>query len=310
MDRLRAEAPATVVTINFNQIDHLEAAPGLTFVFDGFAPRLLEREHRDPGTFPAGPLQRLEEQKLRALQLCDAVIVNGHRKVDYYRSWLERAGRGDEAVPLRVVEMPVAPAAPDPVPGPLRVAVAGYLQPWSPPGPWLDVLGDHLDDGLEADAVVARHWGGAAEAAEMPEVARFLAHPRVTVHPPLRFGEFGRLLSRAHLAIDLFPRTREREYAMVTRTVVALASGLPVIHPPFTEVSPLIEEYGAGWLLEEGDLESLVGVLDTIRADRSLVSGKAAGARRLAAERLDPPVAVRPLVEIIESAGPKGGNPS
>ena len=110
------------------------------------------------------------------------------------------------------------------------------------------------------------------------------------------------LPSIAHLAVDLFPRTPEREYAMVTRTVVALASGLPVIHPPFTEVSPLIEGFGAGWLLEAEDHTGLSEVLTAIGADRTVLQARARGARRLAAERLEPGAAVTPLVEILESA--------
>ena len=303
MARLRGEAPAAVVMINANQIDHLEPAPGLTFVLDFFAPRMLEREHRDAGPYPAVPLLRLEEQKLRALRLCDAVIVNGKRKVPYYEKWIDRAGRAGDGLPLRVVEMPVAPHSGNaPVHGPLRVVVAGYLQPWSPPGPWLGTLADHLGEGLAADAVVARHWGGAPVAPASAELERFLAHPRVRVHPPLRFGEFRELLGGAHLAVDLFPRTPEREYAMVTRTVVALASGLPVIHPPFTEVSPLIEGFGAGWLLEAEDHTGLSEVLTAIGADRTVLQARARGARRLAAERLEPGAAVTPLVEILESA--------
>jgi len=302
MPRLRSEAPAVVVMINANQVDHLEPADGLTFVLDFFAPRMLERAHRDDGPYPATPLQRLEEQKIRALRLCDAVIVNGRRKVPYYEDWIQKAGRGDDRLPLRVVEMPVAlrhPAAAGG--GPLRVIVAGYLQPWSPPGPWLRVLAARLGESLAADTVVARHWGGPEANPPATEIEQFLAHPRVRAHPPLRFSEFREVLAQAHLAVDLFPRTPEREYAMVTRTVVALASGLPVIHPPFTEVSPLIEEYGAGWLLEADDLAALDEVLAAVIGDRAGLRSRAGGARRLAEEHFEPAAAVRPLVEILES---------
>ena len=87
------------------------------------------------------------------------------------------------------------------------------------------------------------------------------------------------------------------------RTSIAhspLCSGKPVVHPPFTEVAPLIEKCDAGWLVDPADEEAVAGVLAEIVGDRAAVAAKAAGARKLWARHLDPAVAVEGLVRVID----------
>jgi glycosyltransferase involved in cell wall biosynthesis len=102
------------------------------------------------------------------------------------------------------------------------------------------------------------------------------------------------------VVLDLFDRTRERELAMVTRTIVALCCGKPVVHPPFTEVSPLIEEFSAGWLVDPADEQAVARTLAEIIGDPELVTERARGARRLWAARLDPSEVVQGLERVIE----------
>jgi glycosyltransferase involved in cell wall biosynthesis len=86
---------------------------------------------------------------------------------------------------------------------------------------------------------------------------------------------------------------------MITRAVIALCCGVPVIHPPFTEVSPLVARYDAGWLVDPGDPAALDAVLDEVIAHPKAAEAKAAGARRLWAEVLDPVVATAPLAGMV-----------
>jgi glycosyltransferase involved in cell wall biosynthesis len=85
---------------------------------------------------------------------------------------------------------------------------------------------------------------------------------------------------------------------VVTRSVVALACGVPVVHPPFTEVSPLIAAYDAGWLVDPEDLEAVEAVLAEIIGHPEVVAAKAANARRLWMEALDPRVTTAPLARL------------
>jgi glycosyltransferase involved in cell wall biosynthesis len=117
----------------------------------------------------------------------------------------------------------------------------------------------------------------------------------------MNFSEFLRFLSTIDVTIDLFQHNLEREYAMVTRSVISLACGVPVIHPPFTEVSPMIAEYDAGWLVDPPDTAALEKVISRILDDPELVRRKRENARALASEVLDPAVAVKPLIRILES---------
>jgi glycosyltransferase involved in cell wall biosynthesis len=117
----------------------------------------------------------------------------------------------------------------------------------------------------------------------------------------MNFSEFLRFLSSVDVSIDLFQHNLEREYAMVTRSIISLACGVPVIHPPFTEVSPMIAEYDAGWLVDPPDTAALEKVISRVLDDPEVVRRKQENARMLALEVLNPRVAVEPLMRIMES---------
>jgi hypothetical protein len=72
-----------------------------------------------------------------------------------------------------------------------------------------------------------------------------------------------------------------------------------VIHPPFTEVSPLVARYDAGWLVDPDDFGALDAVLDEALTRPEMVAAKGANARRLWAEVLDPEVAAAPLARLV-----------
>ncbi len=299
MRHLKSLRPVTAVMINGNQAEHLEKARGLRFVYDGFAPRLLEMVFRE-GSYPESSLTALAQAEGRAMRIADGVIVNGARKVPYYLAALLHAGRDVRRVPVSVVEMAV-PA--DPAPGrsaeaPFVVALTGYRQDWNPPGPWVEELTDLLGSRLRALVVEGRHWGAGRREVVSRRWQALLAHDAVEVRPALAWSDFSALWRDVDLAIDLFERTAERELAMVTRSIIALAHGVPVVHPPFSEVSPLIEAEGAGWLVDPSVPGAVTETLEALDAED--VASKRAGAARLSANRLDPSTAVLPLLHMVE----------
>jgi glycosyltransferase involved in cell wall biosynthesis len=199
------------------------------------------------------------------------------------------------AVPGTVSSAPPASAR-----GPLRLLIAGYVQNWSRPGGWLTQLASRLGDEVHLDVMLPSHWGGGAgQRAAVAELSVLDHHPSARRVGSMLFADFARFVASHHVAIDLFDETAERRLAMVTRTVTALASGTPVIHPPFTEVSPLIQSYDAGWLVDPADPVALAEVLDEIIEDREAIETKTANAGRLWAEHFDPTVATQPLVELL-----------
>ena len=303
---LETNAPAVVVLINSNQVDHLRPIRGVRYVLDFFAPKMLETLYQHGEGYPRDELAALRRRKIRAIELADAFIVNGKKKLPYFLAWMLQADRDVRTLPVEVVNM-CAPVSfsgeAGPVGSGVRFAVAGYLQSWSTLGSWVKVVERQLErPGMRLDLLLPWHWGGAAERSHesRADLDRLERNGSVTTHGPMTFSEFQAFLSKIDVSIDLFQHNLEREYAMVTRSVISLACGVPVIHPPFTEVSPMIAEYDAGWLIDPPDTKALEDVIGGILDDPDLVRRKKENARALASEVLDPAVAVKPLLRIME----------
>lgn len=297
---LDTAAPATVLLINSNQVAHVRRAPGLRYVLDVFAPKMLELAYQYQDRHPVQELAKLRDSKLQAFELADGIIVNGVKKVPYVVGWMLQTDRDPRAIPMTVVNMPVPPSehVRRDQPG-LRFAIAGYLQGWSLPGEWLDVVTSYVESHGEAtlDVVLPTHWGRQGDEVSYPRLTRLVELNNVESHPVMRFSEFQQFLSGVDVVVDLFEPSLEREYAMVTRTVVALSCGVPVIHPPFTEVSSFISQYDAGWLVDCADIRRLSDVVNGI--DQAEAARKSDNAVRLWNDVFSPEVATTPLVDLI-----------
>ena len=302
---LRANAPADVVLINSNQVDHLSPIPGIKYVLDFFAPKMLETLYQHGDGYPEKELKELRRRKIRAIKLADAFLCNGEKKRPYFLAWMLQADRDVRELPLEVVDMcvPLSFSEKDEARDGVRFAVAGYLQSWARLGGWVKVLEERLDrPGVALDLLTPWHWSRREHVHESKgDLDRIGRHPSVTTHGSMTFSEFRTFLSGVDVTVDLFEHNLEREYAMVTRSVVSLAAGVPVIHPPFTEVSNMISTYDAGWLVDPQDTEEVARVLDEIIGDPELLRRKRENARTLARAVIDPAVAVKPLVRILES---------
>ena len=304
---LASNAPAVAILINSNQIEHLGPIDGVRYVLDFFAPKMLETLYQHGEAYPEEELAMLRRRKIRAIELADAFIVNGEKKLPYFLAWMLQADRDVRRLPVEVVNMgvPISFSGKDrPTDGTVRFAVAGYLQQWSRLGGWVQAVERQLDrPGMSLDLSLPWHWGGGFDRTHesTDDLVRLARHPSVTTHPAMTFSGFQKLLSEVDVSIDLFQHNLEREYAMVTRSVVSLACGVPVIHPPFTEVSPMISEYDAGWLVDPRDVAAVEGIIEEILEDPEMVRKKRRNARTLAASVLDLGLAVKPLMKILRS---------
>ncbi len=297
---LKAHGGCVVVLTNGNQIDNVGDLPRASIVLDFFAPKMLEFSCANDGLETGPEYDELRERKLRAIAGADAFIVNGHKKVPYFRDWLAQAGGDALERPFEVVEMAVPSHFREHQRDELEVIIAGYLQGWSMPGPWLDSIADHVGrEEVRLNLLLPRHWAQ-TERLESETLSRVAGLPGVRRHQMKLFSDFQALMATQDLSIDLFEWNAERELAMVTRSIVALACGTPVIHPPFTEVSPMIEEYDAGWVLDPGDIDGLEAILLQVESDRVVLDHKRENAMTLWRERLDPAVAVTPLLGILD----------
>jgi hypothetical protein len=299
-DLIRARKPCAVIITNARHFEELGDTGDSALIYDFFAAKMLEfREDAWEGQDTS--LAEFRERKLKALRQCAAVIINGAKKLTYVDDWLVQAGCPN--TPRAVVNMPVEPYGPSSYAGgPVHVVVAGYIHPWSQPGEWAAAVAPFVRDGsILLHLVVGAHWTGHRRPSVLPRTfASLAALEGVRSHAVMEYGDFRRFMATCHLSLDLFERNPERELAFVTRTAVALAGGLPVIHVPFTEVSPLIERRNAGWLLNCDDLEHLTSVLRAATEDPEALARKQAGARQIASD-LDPVNATAPLDELLNS---------
>ncbi len=300
---IRTRRAKAAVLTNSNHFAALGDVGDTALIYDFFAPKILEREQQAPPDRRDVELDQLRKQKLAALRRSSAVVINGAKKVPYVMDWVARAGHEPATIPTAVVNMPVPVQKSSPSSeGPIHAVVSGYLQPWSRPGPWAEVVMPYLDDGsLILHLLVSRHWGGGRQDEASPETFNTLArHPAVRRHGAMEFGDFRRFMAGCHLSVDLFERNPERELAMVTRTAVSLASGVPVIHVPFTETSEFIRTHDAGWLVESDDLAGIKQAFQQAISARDVLAGKRAGAEQVGINLLDPVMATRPLHELLE----------
>lgn len=310
VDHIRSHGFDVVVFSNANMTPHLQPIDGVHFVFDMFAPKLLEALSSDTTD---RPWQEQAMEKERGLALADEVWVNGKRKVGYALGWMLRpavdairqAGFAKPSIADRslldritVVEMPVPlpegvdSSAQSRREGALRLGVAGYAQQWSALAHVHPVHEALVDRGHELHALLPDHWGGGAN----PAVSTAMPANTTWHSGPLAFDDFARWIQTMDLMVDVFEPSPERRFAMITRSAVALRLGVPLLHGVDSEIADLVVEYDAGWVLEPTAPADWLAAVDDF-ADPSIRDRKRAGAHRLSAERFAPEAALRHAAE-------------
>ncbi len=273
---LASHRPDAVVSTGPTALGRLGSFRPEVLIYDHFAPKDLEAQAA--GATPDRVAELAEEHET-AIAQSDVVWVNGRRKLGAFQS---------QPTSAVLVEMPVSPARQfrptDVNTGPVRAGIGGYAQDWSVDRSTNAALAHILARDIDVEAVVPPHWGQVGDAPRTSWPDEVLRRPG-----PLSWTDFGRWLARVDLVVDIFGETAERKMAMVTRTVVALAHGVPAMHGADSEVAPLIEEYDAGWTPRTS---SQWRDAAEEASDRACLARKAQGARRLAAERFAPEVAL------------------
>lgn len=306
--------PEVVVFINANLTPQLEPRHDVRFVYDLFAPKVLELE----ASIDLAPAEvdravaELTRTKTRALALADAIWVNGARKIPYAAEWASHPavaeqrsalGRGPiqrDAITVVNMAVPlpdgVGPVETPPANSPARLGIAGYAQRWST----LEAVhpGHQLlaDAGHELHALLPSHWGGNSEAAPVS------ALPTSTVHHrgPLPFEDFAAWVQSMDAMVDVFAPSPERRFAMITRSAVSLRLGVPLVHAVDSEISNLVTEHNAGWVIDPTD-DAAWRQVATELADPNTVATKAAGARRASAASFAPREALRQASDQLSS---------
>jgi hypothetical protein len=290
-DYLVDQGPATVLMTNSGSIGMLQRHPRLRIGMDFFSPTVLEHSYR-----AQTPIEDVIEAKREAIAMADFYYVNGVRRIPYCHGWLAACAKelADFAMPSVNMCVPAG------LPGdrrdenlPLRLMVAGYDQAWAPLTPILRILED-LAARLPLDVTVvsaADYWREGSADEFGAELARLALNPAFHILDPMPYEDLGARLRQADVFVDLFANNIERQYSMSTRGVVALAHGVPLLHPRFTELGGLLHEFDAGWT----DVEMGVGlsahlerlILDLVRHP-DIVQRKRSGAMKLLFEHFNP----------------------
>ena len=275
---------------------------GAPLVIDQAGPHILERFFARPQTAESDLAE-----KVAALRKADFFVSSGDVQQTYFEGWLALAGfprdaRGEiDTRATGVIPFSLAPELPVHPPRegnrPLTFVYGGYFLPWQDPSLPLRTVAAWAG----AHDAILRIYGGpppfhTIDPGVMGELVRELrATPSVEVRGVLPFDALVAEYAAVDVAIDLMQRNRERELAFTTRTVVYLWAGVPVIYNNYSELSGLITEYDAGWILDPEDECGLRTVLDAIAANPEIIARKGANAQRLVRERFTWDTTIEPL---------------
>ncbi len=227
----------------------------------------------------------------KKLRWGDFFLTPGHKQKRFFWSWFQSAGVDlEDGRILQVMPVSLGPHLPQ---RPVRAAhdpvfvFGGGLFPWTDPGAALAAVVDQIDrQGRGQLWAFTDHHRLAAAEARFAEVSRkLLSSSRVRFPGFLPRGELLATYATADVAVDLMQWNAERELAFTTRTVEYLWCGLPVIYNDYSELSPLIQRYQAGWCIDPADPRAMAAVLDTIFAEPELVAQYGRNAQRLVREQ-------------------------
>lgn len=306
VDHIIDGAFEVAVFCNANMTPHLRPIAGVRFIFDMFAPKLLESM---ASANPGRSWQEMAAEKERGIALADEIWVNGKRKLGYALGWVMRPTvdairtgvfgldsivDGSLLERVRLVEMPVSLPAQTQVASPkrsadgvIRLGIAGYAQQWSALDEVHQAHQALVDAGHELHALLPQHWGGAAGQTPRTELpAGTISHAG-----PLEFGPFTQWIQSMDAMVDVFAPSPERQFAMITRSAVALRLGVPLLHGVDSEISDIVREHDAGWVLDPADRDAWAAAAREV-ADPDILARKQRGARQVSSERFAPAAAL------------------
>lgn len=269
--------------------------PNAPVIIDLAGPHMLERHYQ--GAPDQGGAIRA---KLNNLASADLFIVSGKRQYSYFKSYFDRAGRSDIENRAFTIPMALDPKLPlrsernviDP-----KFLFAGIFLPWQDPSLGLRILVNELErrerGGLSLIGGLHSTYslpGGVYESL-FREIER---SSRVSRKGLLPLDALSEEMLKADIALDLMKKNLERELAVTIRTTSYLWSGLPVIYNNYSDLSDLINKYGAGWTVD-GEHE-LRETLEFIFSNPKEIQTRSKAAQELARNEFSWDIVTEPIV--------------
>jgi len=298
---LLKEKPAAVIAGYWELLNLFPHESTLPIILDYVAPRSLEELFEAPESVQAS-LRRL----VINLRKCDLILVGNHLQRHLLINPLIEAGfdlRGNLpicVVPLgaEVTEAPVSHTEKD-----SWILVSGGVSwPWRSTGSYQAALEDFTRK--QDPAVRLVHFGGSYRWQDPRKASTGPGEDADTGPVQFRalkpYRQFSEFLSRnAHIGVELAERNIEREYSQSFRSLEFLRHGMPLLCNRYLPISELVEQYDAGWIVDEP--ESLQPILGGIIARPGEWQEKSENALRLVGEALHPTRSVAELLGWLEN---------
>jgi hypothetical protein len=292
--RSRAEV---VIACNWPVAANISECP-VPLVLDQHGPHLLERQFQSA-------FRGFEENardKRRALRHADYFSCAGELQHLYFLPWLMEAGFALDDGRACAVPISLSPELPrHEFSDEITFVYGGVFLPWQDPRQGLLEVMTQLQ---QRDQGRLQFFGGKhpvypVDTGVFEELrVRLEGHPRVEVQPMVAHARLIEAYRHAHVAIDLMARNPERQLAFTTRTVEYLWCGLPVIYNDYSELSPMIREYRAGWTVDPTDRAGTRRAVAEAFEEPERVREYGRNAQRLVRERLTWDRTIDPLDRI------------
>jgi N-acetylglucosaminyl-diphospho-decaprenol L-rhamnosyltransferase len=300
--------PDLVLVSSWAIMDNLSQDPrrAVPVVLDQHGPHMFERHFQRVGNERSN-----RAQKLQAMAAADYFASAGERQHSYFQDWLREAGwtPQDRAERSFAIRFSVGPDLPKKTPSDeLTFVYGGFWLPWQDPTNGLTALVEQLDRRGHGELHLfgGQHPWVKLRTGVFVQLVKRLERSRHVVHVgQLNHAELIRRYVCAHVAIDLMAHNSERELAFTSRTVEYLWCGLPVIYNHYSELSDLIRDYDAGWVVDPDNLGAIHLVLEEIFDHPDVVLQKGANAQRLVRDLLTWDTTIEPLDHVAESPSPR-----
>lgn len=241
--------------------------------------------------------------KLRSFGCTDLILAGSEAQKVYLTTWALAAGIPPGDLRIEVVPFSLAPEIPvkRPQEG-LQVVMAGYDWPWLQGVNSVKAVADglgqkencylHLFTAKPDYNDVLEHEDSSGDASGQLHAMR---HARVIHHDAVCFDSLVETLAQSSLALDVWQKNPERELAFSSRTVAYLWAGLPVITGNYGELSQLIDEYQAGWLVNPENPAEIKEIVGSLMEHPATILEYQKNARRLFSDRFSREKTIKPV---------------
>lgn len=296
---IQSKAPDAVVLQHWGlakEIRHIECP----LAIDLAGPHLLERLYWGSDSYSEDLYEKLD-----ALRAADFITCSGYYQRHYFLPFLLMTGWDIREFQIPVIPFSMNPELPAAETHDRSTFVyTGILLPWQNPSAQIRWLLEALEARQNGEL---RFIGGVHPYIDVSRgtyetlLDTLEKHPHVTMSTFKPFEDFIDEIKTCGTALDLVARNPERELAFTSRTVVYLWCGLPVIYNNYSELSGLIEDYGAGWTLSPDDEAELKKIVRDALDNPHVVEEKSHNAQRLVREQLTWDKTIAPLAEFCKS---------